>query len=368
MKKHWIVKSEPLAGASTTNIWRLLFYNRFRIHPKYWLRLTYAMVLSSVTFILRLVERLRFNKKIKNSQLQKDPIFIIGFWRSGTTYLNYIMALDKGKSYVSNIEVYAPHFFLAFPKFTRNLIVSSLPETRPMDEVKINADLPGEEEHAMGAYDKYGFFHTMIFPSNFQKFSKFLLFDTTPERDERRWKKRYHFFLRKVSYKYGGRQIVLKNPANTFRLKQLHEMYPNAKYIHLYRNPYEVFKSNLKFHNDTNEIFALQTWDMEEVKENVFGIYRELYEKFDEIKKDIPKENIIDIQYEKFIKEPYKTVERIYKELDIDGFDEAKDDFKKFIDDQKEYLPRIYNFSEEEIKRVNDNLDVVFKRFGYEKK
>jgi hypothetical protein len=313
------------------------------------------------------VERLRFNRKINKSQLKEDPIFIIGFWRSGTTYMNYLMAYDKTKSYVSNIEVYAPHFFLAFPKFTRKLIVGSLPETRPMDDIKINADLPGEEEHAMGAYDKYGFFHTMIFPRNFHKFSKFLLFDKAKERDERRWKRRYHFFIRKVSYKYGGKQIMLKNPANTFRLKQLHKMYPNAKYIHLYRNPYEVFVSNLKFHNDTNEIFALQTWDMEDVKDNVLGIYRELYEKFDEIKREIPEENFIDIKYEEFIKKPYETVERIYKKLNLDGFDAAKEDFEKFIEEQADYKPREYDFTEDDIKRVNEQLDVVFKRFGYQK-
>ena len=167
-KKHWIVSRCPLAGASTSNIWRLLFQNKFRVHPKYWLRLLYVKLLSGITAPLRLVERLRFNRKIKKSQLHKDPIFIIGHWRSGTTYLHYLMAQDKSKALVSNIEVYAPHFFLSFPKFTRSLIEGSLPETRPMDQIKINADLPGEEEHSMGAYHKYGFFHSMIFPRNFK--------------------------------------------------------------------------------------------------------------------------------------------------------------------------------------------------------
>ncbi|NHK32281.1 MAG: sulfotransferase, partial [Asgard group archaeon] len=97
MKEHWIINRCPLGGASTSNIWRLLFQNKFRVHPKYWLRLWYSMALSGITFPLRVIERLRFKRKIKKYQLEEDPIFIIGHWRSGTTFLHYLFAQDKSK-------------------------------------------------------------------------------------------------------------------------------------------------------------------------------------------------------------------------------------------------------------------------------
>ncbi|MHA1211478.1 MAG: sulfotransferase family protein [Candidatus Heimdallarchaeota archaeon] len=367
MKKHWIVTRCPLGGASYSNIWRLLFQNKFRIHPKYWLRLFYVMLLSSITAPLRFIERLRYNRKVKKSKLEQDPIFIIGHWRSGTTFLHYMFAQDLSKGFVSNIEVYAPHFFLAFPKFTRKLIEGSLPETRPMDEIKISADLPGEEEHSMGAYDKHGYFHSMIFPRNFKTYASYESFDNAKPRDLKRWKKRYQFFIKKVAFKDPSKQMILKNPANTYRTKHLIEMYPNAKFIHLYRDPYEVFASTIKFHNDTSEVFALQTWNMDVLKQNIIGIYRDLYVDFDEKIKDIPKQNWIDIKYEDFLKQPMNTISKIYSQLRIEGFVDYKDNIQEFLDSQKDYKPNVYDFSDELITQVNDNCDHIFQRFGYEK-
>jgi hypothetical protein len=164
-----------------------------------------------------------------------------------------------------------------------------------------------------------------------------------------------------------GKIMVLKNPANTYRVQYLKEMYPNAKYIHLYRNPYEVYASSIRFHLDTYGIFSLQTWDEEEVKKNVLDIYNELYINWDQKIEGIPKENWIDIKYEDFIKEPMKILEQVYKELNIKDFDENKQKYIDFIESQKDYKPREYEFTDEFIKLVNENCDHNFKRFGYKK-
>ena len=366
-KKYRIINRCPLGGSSYSNIWRLLIQNGFKIHIKYWPRLWYSMFLSSTTAPLRFFERLFYNRKIRKSTLEHDPIFILGHWRSGTTYLHYLFAQDKSKGLVSNIEVYAPHFFLTFPKLTRKIIEGSLPETRPMDDIIINADLPGEEEHSMGAYDKHGFFHSMIFPRNFKIYANYKSFEKAKPRDLKRWKKRYQFFIKKVAYKNKGKVMVLKNPANTYRTKHLIEMYPNAKFIHLYRNPYEVYASTIKFHNDTAEIFSLQTWNMDELEKNVLEIYQELYVDWDKKIADIPKENWLDIRYEDFIKEPLKYLEKIYSDLKINGLKENRKEITEFLEQQMKYKLREYNFSDELISAVNEKCDHIFNRFGYKK-
>jgi hypothetical protein len=277
------------------------------------------------------------------------------------------MAQDQSKGLVTNIEVYAPHFFLAFPKFTRKLIEASLPETRPMDNIKIDADLPGEEEHSMGAYDKYGFFHSMIFPRNFKTYAKYKSFDKAKPRDLKRWKKRYHFFLKKVAYKNNGKRLVLKNPANTYRVRHLIEMYPEARFIHLYRNPYEVIKSTIKFHNDTAEIFALQTWNMKELEQNVIDIYQELYLDWDDKIKNVPRNQWLDLKYEDFIQRPMESVREVYSKLDITGFEEYQEDIASFLDEQRKYQPNKYSFTEDFIQNVNKKCGHIFDRFGYQK-
>ncbi|MHA1881257.1 MAG: hypothetical protein ACTSYG_12775, partial [Candidatus Heimdallarchaeota archaeon] len=55
-RTHLIVKEEPLGGMTLINIWRLLWQNKFRVHPKYWLRFTYAYWLCAITWPLRAIE------------------------------------------------------------------------------------------------------------------------------------------------------------------------------------------------------------------------------------------------------------------------------------------------------------------------
>ena len=161
--------------------------------------------------------------------------------------------------------------------------------------------------------------------------------------------------------------MVLKNPANSYRMEHLNKMYPKAKYIHLYRNPYEVFASSIKFHLDTSRIFSLQTWNEEEYKNNILGIYKELFEKIDDDVKDISKENILYIRYEDFIIKPLETMEKVYSDLKIKGFLEAKEGMQKYLETDKDYKPRKYNFSDELIAKVTKECSFIFDRFGYEK-
>ncbi|MHA1211700.1 MAG: sulfotransferase family protein, partial [Candidatus Heimdallarchaeota archaeon] len=243
----------------------------------------------------------------------------------------------------------------------------SMPETRPMDDVVMGADEPTEEEYAIGATDKYGFYNGFIFPKNFELYSKYNSFDQCEPKDFERWQKRYDFFIKKMTYKYEGKMLFLKNPANTYRIPTLLKMYPNAKFVHIYRNPYDMYASTLKFYRGVFAIYALQTWKDEDLQQGVLDNFAEMYVKFNEDRNLIPKENLIEIQYEDFIKDPIKHVKKIYKDLRIDGFDEYKGIFEKYIKSQATYKPNVHKISDDIIERVNTHWDFVRDQHGYEK-
>lgn len=366
-KSHWIVKEEPLGGMTLTNIWRLLWQNKFKIHPKYWLRFMYALTLSWVCLPLRLIERLRFHRKIKKTEIKEDPVFIVGHYRTGTTYLITLLAHDKSRGYVSNLEAYAPHFFLGFHKFTKGLLDMSLPETRPMDNVIMGAEEPTEEEYAIGATDKYGFYNGFIFPRNFKLYSKYNSFKECSPKDIENWKKRYLYFVKKMTLKYKGKQLFLKNPTSTYRINHLLEMFPNAKFIHIYRNPYKMYSSTLKFYREVFAIYALQTWDDDELQEGILENYAEMYEIFNEERKLIPKGNLVEVQYEDFIESPYQHIKKIYKKLKLRNFREYEQAFKDYIKTQEDYQPNNHKISDDVITRVNSYWDFVREQHGYNK-
>ncbi|MHA1557212.1 MAG: sulfotransferase family protein [Candidatus Heimdallarchaeota archaeon] len=364
---HLVCKEEPLAGFTMSNIFRVLWQNKFRIHIKYWPRFWYAITLAWLTAPLGWIEKIRFNRKIKKTVVKTDPLFIIGHYRTGTTFLITTLAHDKSKGYVSNLEAYAPHYFLAFEKFTKGLLDFSLPESRPMDDVIMGSDEPTEEEYAIGATDKFGFYNGFIFPKNFKLYSQYNSFDKCPPKDLVNWRKRYDYFIKKMTLKYEGKMLFLKNPANTYRLKTILDMYPNAKFIHIYRNPYEMYSSTLRFFREVFAIYALQTWKDEDLQEGILENYKEMYVKFNEDRNLIPKENLVEIQYEEFLKKPMHFIEKVYKDLRIDGFEDTKDRFVKYVESQASYTPNKHKISDDIITRVNKYWDFIREQHGYEK-
>lgn len=366
--KTWlIVHEEPLAGYSLTNIFRVLWQNKFRIHIKYILRFLYALALSTITVPLRITQKIRFHKKIKNTKIAEDPIFIIGHYRTGTTYLMTLMAHDKSKGYVSNIEAYTPLFYLAFPKFTRWLIESSLPDVRPMDNVVMGADEPTEDEYTIGTYTPFGYYTGFIFPRNFDLYSRYLTFKGMPKQREK-WKKAFSFMNKMLTFGHKGKQLFLKNPVLSYRISDILEMYPNAKFIHTYRNPYKVYSSTVKFFDEVFAIYTLQTWDNEKMKQDILDNYKLLYQKLDEDLRLIPKENIVHSRYEDFIKDPINSLKDIYEKLNIGGWEEHKGNIISYAESQlKKYRPNVHVTDDDVIRRVNKHWDEMRKDYGYEK-
>ena len=366
--KTWlVVHEEPLAGYSLINIAKVLWQNKFRIHIKYIPRFLYAIILSTVTLPLRLTQTLRFHNKIKNTPIKEDPIFIIGHYRTGTTYLMTLMAHDNSKGYVSNIEGYTPLFYLAFPKFTRWLIESSLPDVRPMDNVVMGADEPTEDEYTIGTYTPYGYYTGFIFPRNFDLYSKYLTFDGMPKHRQK-WKKAFIHMVKMLTLGHGGRQLFLKNPSLSYRIPDLLELYPNAKFIHTYRDPYKVYSSTVKFFDEVFAIYTLQTWDKEKMKQDILDNYKLLYEKFDEDLALIPEENIVHNKYEDFIKDPVNSLKAIYGQLRISGWEEHKQDIIAYAESQlKDYKPNVHVTDADVIRRVNKHWDKMRSDYGYEK-
>lgn len=366
MKKHWIVTEEPMAGYTLTNIFRLLWQNKFRIHPKYIPRFLYGITVSTLFLPLRIRETLLTSKKIESTVPSHDPVFIIGYYRSGTTYLITLFSKDKNRGYVSNIEGYLPTTFLGSPKITRWIISASLPEQRPMDNVVMTPEEPTEDEYSIGTYEKYSIYHGFVFPRNFKLYSKYNSFDGLPE-DLERWKKRWAWFHKKMTFQYEGKQIVYKNPTATFRIRHLLKMYPNAKFIHIYRNPYHVFSSNVKFHNEVFEIYALQTWDEEEMHETILENYREMYEKFDQDRHLIPENNLVEVKYEDFIQKPMEHMENIYETLELEGYEAAESFFKDYVATQKDYKANKHILGSRFVEEVNTYWGHIVDRFSYQK-
>lgn len=365
--QYLIVNKQPLAGSTFVNWIKVLLENRFRIDWQFFPKALYVTTMIITTTPLRVTEKRKFDKKIQNIKVEK-PIFIIGHWRSGTTFLHYLLGKDKNLGYVSTMDTLDPSVFLTYEKLLQRIVSNSLPNKRPMDNLEMGSDLPYEEEYAVANLSPYSFYHAWYFPRAIDRyFKQYVLYEDNNKEIIDEWKEVYDYFLKKIIYKHKGKQIMLKSLVNTAKIKHLLELFPDARFIHLYRNPYEVYRSTWKLYDSILPLFSFQHIDKESFDESILRIYKGLEKRYLEEKKLIPEENVLELRYEDFIKEPVTTVKTIYSKFGLAGFDKAQPSFEEYVKKHILYERNNHTIDEQTKKKIYSEWEFAFKQYGYEK-
>ena len=264
----------PLAGGSSINWLKLLQANQ-GIERQYLLKGSLISLASISGIPNRMLEKIIFDRQIEQIAV-KSQIFIVGHWRSGTTYLHDLMTQDENLGYVSSWQAWTPELFLGSKPLVQYILKTFLLENRPMDNIKLSGELPQEEEYALGNVSPYSFYHGWYFPKNMRRyFRQFVLFESSKE-IQQEWREAYLRIFKKATLNMNGKRLILKNPANTARIKTLLSMFPEAKFIHIYRNPYVVFLSTKNLYRQLLPVLGLQEIDDREIESNILWFYRQV--------------------------------------------------------------------------------------------
>lgn len=103
-----------------------------------------------------------------------------------------------------------------------------------------------------------------------------LFFDGCTPSEVARWRERFVYLMRKLTLLQDGRPLLIKNPVYTGRLAMLREIFPEAKFIHIHRNPYDVFVSMRNFYQKLLKEFALQGYDHVDIDETILYVYERM--------------------------------------------------------------------------------------------
>jgi hypothetical protein len=341
------------------------FNSRFgRIH---WLPASFTAFHRFLSIPLRVYNRLRYGPVIKQTTIDQPPVFIIGHWRSGTTYLHNLLCQDENLSYITMSQVAAPEIFPLDWEVLQRIAAQFIPPTRPMDNIALSVDSPQEEEFAVANMSPCSFYHQWSFPRNARHyFDRYVLFHNTPSECIDRWKDVYMDVLRRIAYGGGGKRVVTKNPTNMGRIAILLELFPDAKFIHIYRNPYIVFLSTQHLYNRFLPMFQLQTVTQEEIEANIFFFYEQLVKKFLSDRSLIPADNLVEVRFEDLETNPLAELRRIYDSLSLPGFETAQPAFRTYISSQADYRKNPYALSKEVIEKVNQHWRFAIDAWGYD--
>ena len=233
------------AGITAGDWFRLLRDNRFAIHPRYALRFLSITSASLANSVNSTFEEWRYGRHFAQETIQ-PPLFVLGHWRSGTTYLHHLLSQDDRFAFPSLYQVCYPHTFLTTEALNTRLLSIFVPRTRfGLDNVEIDWNVPYEDEFAIATMSFLSSYMTLVLPGKQQYFDRFLTLDDASPDQVNCWKTALTTFLKKLTWKY-HRPLILKSPGHTCRVKLLLELFPDAKFVHIRRNPFRVFQSTRK--------------------------------------------------------------------------------------------------------------------------
>lgn len=313
-----------------TWIWLLLHCGG--VSPRYIAKLLGLIVATTVAIPLRLAEKLRYGASVAREPINEPPIFIIGFPRSGTTHLHNILTRDPRFGSVTNFQAATATFCLIGRGWVKQLFARVAPATRPMDNVKVGMDLPQEEEFAVANTCHMSWLHHFTFPRRAKMlFDRFVMMRGLTERELARWDQAFLVTLRKASILSGGRRLVLKSPTNTGRIAQLLRHFPDAKFIHIVRNPYAVLRSVSHLYSKFIPIHQLQTVSDRAIADHIIYCYRTMMQNFLKNRARIPGDSLVEIRFEDLEKSPVVELERIYAELGLPDFEAARRPIEAYL-------------------------------------
>ncbi len=356
----------------------MLARNRLAVSPA---RIPFALrlsVYSVINSVVAFVQDLVFASRIAATELE-PPIFIIGHWRTGTTWIHELLALGQNFITPVTLECFAPGQALVAGWLLRKLVFL-LPETRPMDNVRVGWDLPQEDEFALLNLGLGSPYETMIFPNRRPVRPEFLNLTGTTAAQTQAWKSGLTRFLKQVTFRSQSRRdaagrtrrVVAKSPPHTARLGVLQQLFPRAQFIHVVRDPYEIFASTVRLWRRLYETQAVQKPEFgalpgggPSVEDYVLQTMDLLYRDFAARVSDIPPGQFCQVRYEDLVAEPVRELGRIYAELKLGSFDTARPAVEAYLQEHQTYRPNVHQLSPRQKVEVETRWRWYFQQYGY---
>ena len=201
---------------------------------------------------------------------------------------------------------------------------------RYQDEVALGSGVPSEDEVALCTMTGLSPYMAWYFPRGGADNHRYLTFRGVPEGEVARWKAALTTLLKKLTLKH-SRPLVLKSPPHTARIRLLLDLFPDARFVHIHRDPYDVFGSTRHLVRAVQLVFRLQECPPPDGDDTVLGIYNEMYDAFFEERGLIPVGRSCEVGYEDLEREPLTVVGSIYEALGLTGFDELRPGLEGYL-------------------------------------
>jgi hypothetical protein len=356
---------ELLTGIDTPSLIRLLGQNRFRVERAHLRSLRHIAAISLPATAFGALDSLFYGSKIAATPVFPPPLFILGHWRSGTTWLQKLLSLDPRCACPTFFQCTFPQAFLSGERFLKPRTAEDIPPHRPFDNVPLGVDEPFEEEFALARTALVSPMLGFVFPQAWWRYDSHCEPERWRRQEQQRWQQGFLRFARKLTLVSSGRRLVFKSPAHGYRLNLLLEIFPAAKFLLIVRNPYEVFASTrhlLRSLLHHNRLHAGGPVDLDEI---VFDRYLRMYIKLENDLPLLAQQSLTRVRFEDLERRPLQELERAYGELGLDDFAPAREPIKCYLRRSADYEKNVYDLTPAEKERIVNRWRPAFESYGY---
>jgi len=322
-----------------------------------------------------------FFPKFKHRPVEK-PLFIIGNFRSGSTYLQRLIARDKTNfASARTWDIFISPSIIQTKIFSVLVKIDSLfgsPVRRmfkrfdsktlgQVDIHKISFFEPEEDENFL-LHIWSSFFGGVLFPF-LDEFLPYIYFDNqVPDGEKRRIMGFYRKTVQRFMYSRTSRHYLSKNPSFSPKIASLRETFPDARIVYLARNPLEMLPSTISWFGYIWRVFSDPLEQYPFIPE-IISFTKHWYAYTLKVLDESNDDDHLIIKYNDLISDPKATIELIYKKF---GY-EMSAEFRAELESSSEQAGNfrsMHTYSLEKMgvsrEAVLETYKDVFERFGFD--
>lgn len=266
------------------------------------------------------------------SQNIEQPVFIVGNFRSGTTFLHRLLAKDEHFTGMKTWEIYiAPsiiqrklvHWLMKINRMIGNpigKIIAGFEKALKNYSYMHPAGLEKIEEdghvflHTWSTYNLFAFFP---FPGLVHQY---IYYDEEVSEEQKEQDMAYYKeVLQRHIYANNGKRYISKSPTYSPKVKTLHKKFPDAKFINLVRSPLRVipssvsmFSNHWKAYGEPEKDYPQPAQDVMREQAKHWYVYPHRY------LKTLPPDQYIVVRFQDLVSNPKETIENIYAQFGME--------------------------------------------------
>ncbi len=323
-----------------------------------------AILAASANSRLHLATDVICGNRIDGTEVA-PPVFVIGHWRTGTTLLHELLAEDPALAAPSVYQAFFPSAFLAAP-WLGSWLNSFIEPTRPFDNMRFRFDRPQEDEFAIVNLGLGSPYESLAYPRHGPRYDHIDI-ASLPRAERERWETGYVRLVRSFQLALAGKRLVLKSPLHTARIGVLQRLFPDARFIHVSRNPFEVFPSTVNAFRVMGSWQGLHNPGPSEaaLREMAFSMLERIYAAYDRDRPLARAGSIVEIRYEDLIANPIETLRAVYQALELGGFAQAEPRMRANLEERRTYRRNEFTVTAADRAEIVQRWRPYFRRFGY---